>query len=546
MAGPVPLNWKEISLLVESIREKALGPRGVESFVHVDRVVVPERSRFPEGSLKSDWVIRLTSRKKELSIGFSVRARNAYLLFYGDKGPKAATQATHSPFSLHLASHVKGIRLLDIEALPRERIVVFWFSPERQNGKARGLVLTMIPTSPEALWVEKDSATRWRVLARSKADRGLRDSAAGEDAAVFNVPGENPNAPADPPVRPEIARGAEVFTRVREVELDREAYELRLARAERAIKEMLKHASDRERQSASAAAEAEREPDWRRYGDLLKNALAHPDDPPRRTQAPARKGPGQVLYWEVADSFGEAGARALLPADAKLSAVEQAERYYSHAKRKARRIEEGRARAEQFGERARRCERLLAQWPKLAALGAGTAGASGGAPDWAALERLEREAQITSPTGAAGAPGAAGAKSSRGGEAKRGGWLGRAYVSRDGLPIWVGKSRDENLELTFKHARGNDIWLHVRGRPGAHVVVPIQPGKSAPLETLLDAAVLCVFFSGGEKWGKTEVDYAFKKHVKRIKNSTEASYTHNKTLIVEPEPARLKRLLGSE
>jgi hypothetical protein len=32
--------------------------------------------------------------------------------------------------------------------------------------------------------------------------------------------------------------------------------------------------------------------------------------------------------------------------------------------------------------------------------------------------------------------------------------------------------------------------------------------------------------------------------VKRIKDSTEASYTHNKTLIVEPEQTRLKRLLS--
>src|SRR6185295_1654847 len=106
--------------------------------------------------------------------------------------------------------------------------------------------------------------------------------------------------------------------------------------------------------------------------------------------------------------------------------------------------------------------------------------------------------------------------------------------------------RDENLELTFKHSRGNDIWMHLRGRPGAHVLIPVSSGKSVPLETLLDAAVLTVFYSGGEKWGKTEVDYTPKKHVKRIKDSTEASYTHNKTLLVQPDTARLKRLLSEK
>ncbi len=88
--------------------------------------------------------------------------------------------------------------------------------------------------------------------------------------------------------------------------------------------------------------------------------------------------------------------------------------------------------------------------------------------------------------------------------------------------------------------------MHVRGRPGSHVVIPVQSGKSVPLETLLDAANLVIYYSGGESWGKTEVDYTFKKYVKRIKDSTEASYTNNKTLLVEPDRVRLKRLLGSE
>ncbi len=123
-------------------------------------------------------------------------------------------------------------------------------------------------------------------------------------------------------------------------------------------------------------------------------------------------------------------------------------------------------------------------------------------------------------------------------------WLGKSFHSKDGWTILVGRNKNENLELTFKHARGNDLWMHVRGRPGAHVVVPVQPGKSVPLETLLDAAHLTLYYSGGQKWGKTEVDYTFKKHVKRIKDSTEASYTHNKTLIIEPDKSRLERLLA--
>jgi predicted ribosome quality control (RQC) complex YloA/Tae2 family protein len=85
--------------------------------------------------------------------------------------------------------------------------------------------------------------------------------------------------------------------------------------------------------------------------------------------------------------------------------------------------------------------------------------------------------------------------------------------------------------------------MHVKGKPGAHVVVPIPAAKSASLETLLDAAQLTLFYSGGQNWGKTEIDYTFKKHVKRIRDSTEASYTQNRTLLVQNDAERLKRLL---
>jgi predicted ribosome quality control (RQC) complex YloA/Tae2 family protein len=106
----------------------------------------------------------------------------------------------------------------------------------------------------------------------------------------------------------------------------------------------------------------------------------------------------------------------------------------------------------------------------------------------------------------------------------------------------VGRNASENLELTFKIARGNDIWLHVKARPGSHTVILLPPNRSASLETLLDAANLCILYSGGRDWGKTEVDYTLRKHVKKIKNQTEVSYSSPKTLSVVLDAARLKRL----
>ena len=217
------------------------------------------------------------------------------------------------------------------------------------------------------------------------------------------------------------------------------------------------------------------------------------------------------------------GTEVTIPCDPKLDLKGQIEKFYQLSKRKQRRIQEARSRIENFNEISGSLRQALENQPQSL--------------DWVALEKRELLAGIT-----LGTAGALTEKPS----SKKSLWLGKTFTSKDGLLIYVGRSKDENLELTFKHARGNDLWMHVRGRPGAHVLIPLQARKSAPLDTLLDAATLAIHYSNGQSWGKTEVDYTYKKYVKRIKDSSEVSYTNNKTLLVEPDPTRSRRLLGEK
>jgi predicted ribosome quality control (RQC) complex YloA/Tae2 family protein len=493
------LNWKEVDALARAIDPEVRG-------LFVDRVIVPERPRLAEGYLKHEWVLRLSGRHAEAALYVSVRPRRPYLTYASGKGPKAQVSATHSPFSLSLSKQLKGAKVLGLEALPRERILVLWLTAEGKDPahERLGLVLCLIPAVPEALLVRAvQGAPGWAILSRS------RTLAAGKAVAEF-APPSGASAPADPPLRAALVSRADALYELVERRLQAEAFELRLRAAERELRELLKQTGERIRQSRAALEETRAEKDWQRLGELLKSSLHELGEPDSR---------GELHVTDYAT-----GEQVAVPCDPKLSPREQVERYFQLARRRARRAEEARLRMETFAENQERWQKALAALPA--------------APDWAGLERLERLARIPEPgKGRAAGPVPAAQK-------KTGSWLGKSFVSKDGLTILAGRSKDENLELTFKHARGNDVWLHVRGRPGAHVLVPLTSGKSAPLETLLDAATLAIYYSGGEKWGKTEVDYTFKKHVRRIKDSTEASYTHNKTLLVEPDPARLKRLLG--
>lgn len=122
----------------------------------------------------------------------------------------------------------------------------------------------------------------------------------------------------------------------------------------------------------------------------------------------------------------------------------------------------------------------------------------------------------------------------------------RRFQSKDGLPIWVGRNHKENEELVIRLARGNDLWMHLKGRPGAHVIVQIPSGKTPSLDTLLDAATLAAYHSNVSDKEKVEIDYTYRKYVKRVPGGGDkflVTYTQNKTLMVKIEDERLWRLL---
>lgn len=126
----------------------------------------------------------------------------------------------------------------------------------------------------------------------------------------------------------------------------------------------------------------------------------------------------------------------------------------------------------------------------------------------------------------------------------------RRYVSAEGYPVLVGRDNHQNDKLTLRIAKGNDLWLHVGGgRAGSHVVVRLPKGKTASLETLLDAGTLAVHFSKARGERRIDVVYTFAKHVKKPKGLPPGAVvpSQTKTITVVLDEARLKRLLdGAE
>lgn len=106
-------------------------------------------------------------------------------------------------------------------------------------------------------------------------------------------------------------------------------------------------------------------------------------------------------------------------------------------------------------------------------------------------------------------------------------------INVNGFDVYFGKNNLQNNEVTFSIANGGDTWLHVKNRPGSHVIIKGIPDEN----TLYRCACLAAFYSSAKDSEKTEVDYTLRKNVKKIPSSMPGmvTYTHYKTILVSPQ-----------
>ena len=116
---------------------------------------------------------------------------------------------------------------------------------------------------------------------------------------------------------------------------------------------------------------------------------------------------------------------------------------------------------------------------------------------------------------------------------RRGDWL-----------IIVGRDAKENDELLRRHVKGNDMWLHARDYHGSYVFIKQRSGKSVPLDILLDAGNLAVFYSKGRNNGEGDLFYTPVKYLRRAKDGPKGLVipTQEKNLHIKLDEARLRLL----
>jgi predicted ribosome quality control (RQC) complex YloA/Tae2 family protein len=123
--------------------------------------------------------------------------------------------------------------------------------------------------------------------------------------------------------------------------------------------------------------------------------------------------------------------------------------------------------------------------------------------------------------------------------------LPKRYRTQDGLEIWVGKSDAGNDYLTTRLARGNDLFFHLEGYPGSHVILRTEGRPDPPSGALLDACELAVHFSKLKHAGSADVHVAPVKEVKKPKGAKPGLVyvRKGKTIRLKRDAKRLENIL---
>ncbi len=112
------------------------------------------------------------------------------------------------------------------------------------------------------------------------------------------------------------------------------------------------------------------------------------------------------------------------------------------------------------------------------------------------------------------------------------------FISSDGYEIFLGKNNYQNEYVTFRLAEGGDLWFHGKNIPGSHVIVKTG-GKALselPDRLFVEAASLAAWFSSRRTDSKVEVDYTFRKNLKKVPNGAPGFviYHTNYSITVTP------------
>ena len=114
----------------------------------------------------------------------------------------------------------------------------------------------------------------------------------------------------------------------------------------------------------------------------------------------------------------------------------------------------------------------------------------------------------------------------------------RRFVVHGGFEVWAGKNNADNDVLTLHHSDPNDLWFHVRGFSGSHVLLKVRTAPGEPSrQAIEEAASIAAYYSKQRKAKRVAVSYTLKKYVRKRKGAPPGTVQieREKTILVPPQ-----------
>ncbi len=102
-----------------------------------------------------------------------------------------------------------------------------------------------------------------------------------------------------------------------------------------------------------------------------------------------------------------------------------------------------------------------------------------------------------------------------------------------GKTIYYGRNNKENDFLTFKFAKKDDIWFHIKDIPGSHLIIKKEDFVESE-ELIQKIGELAAYYSKANTGDKVTIDYTEKKNLNKPKGAPLGLVTYNiwKSVIV--------------
>jgi len=110
------------------------------------------------------------------------------------------------------------------------------------------------------------------------------------------------------------------------------------------------------------------------------------------------------------------------------------------------------------------------------------------------------------------------------------------YVLPGGWNVLAGRTDADNDHLSFRVARPDDWWFHVRGMPGSHVILQGPPGEEPTRETLKRAAAIAAYHSKAREAGVVAVSCTRARYVTKPRNATAGTVHIRKEVVLKVRP----------